>query len=366
MSNLNPDWRIGLVGPLPPPPGGIANQTRQLAHLLREDGLSVELVCMNPAYRPEWIGAIRGVRAMFRLFPYIIDLWKMSGRVNIIQVMANSGWAWYLFSTPAIWIGYLRGVPVIVNYRGGGALPFFERAWPWIRPAMLRANQIIVPSGFLQNIFRRFGVDSAIVPNVVDLSRFYPVKKPLVGAVGQERPHLVVTRNLESIYDNATAIRALVLIRSHYPQAHLTIAGDGAERPRLQALVQELQLASSVKFTGRLDNKQLPGLYQDADIMLNPSLTDNTPNSVLEALASGVVVVSTHVGGVPYLVEHGRTALLVPPSSPQAMAEAVLSLLNDPQLADRLRHNGLEQVRQFTWGAVRDALYAVYEKSISC
>ncbi len=166
MSNPNPNWRIGLVGPLPPPPGGIANQTRQLAHLLREDGLSVELVRMNPAYRPTWVSAIRGVRAVFRLLPYIFDLWQMSGRVNIIQVMANSGWAWYLFATPAIGIGRLRGVPVIVNYRGGGALAFFERAWPWIRPAMLRADQIIVPSGFLQDIFRRFGVDSAIVPNV--------------------------------------------------------------------------------------------------------------------------------------------------------------------------------------------------------
>ncbi len=365
MSNPNPNWRIGLVGPLPPPPGGIANQTRQLAHLLREDGLSVELVRMNPAYRPTWVSAIRGVRAVFRLLPYIFDLWQMSGRVNIIQVMANSGWAWYLFATPAIGIGRLRGVPVIVNYRGGGALAFFERAWPWIRPAMLRADQIIVPSGFLQDIFRRFGVDSAIVPNVVDLSRFNPIDKPVLGVSGQAHPHLVVTRNLEDIYDNATAIRALALIRAHYPQARLTIAGDGPERPRLHALVQELQLASSVKFTGRLDNKQLPELYQNADIMLNPSLTDNTPNSILEALASGVVVVSTHVGGVPYLVEHGRTALLVSPSSPQAMAEAVLSLLNNPELAGRLRQNGLEQVRQFAWESVRGVLYATYNKAIT-
>ena len=109
---------IGLVGPLPPPSGGMANQTRQLARLLEESGLSVELVQVNVPYHPRWVEHLRGIRAAFRLVPYLANLWRAAGRVDLFHIMANSGWAWHLFAAPAIWIAHLRGIPAIVNYRG--------------------------------------------------------------------------------------------------------------------------------------------------------------------------------------------------------------------------------------------------------
>jgi glycosyltransferase involved in cell wall biosynthesis len=105
----------------------------------------------------------------------------------------------------------------------------------------------------------------------------------------------------------------------------------------------------------------MAALYRNADVMLNPSLVDNMPNSVLESLACGVPVVSTNVGGVPYLVDDGRTALLVPPQAPAAMADAVLRLAAEPALAAALREAGLRQVQQYTWASVRPRLLAVYQ-----
>ena len=103
----------------------MANQTRQLARLLEAEGCSVTVVRTNAPYRPAWIGRVRGVRALFRLVPYIISLWRaMRGQSDLAHVMANSGWAWHLFAAPAIRIAALRGVPVVVNYRGGEAAPF--------------------------------------------------------------------------------------------------------------------------------------------------------------------------------------------------------------------------------------------------
>ncbi|MCG5512093.1 glycosyltransferase family 4 protein [Ectothiorhodospira shaposhnikovii] len=366
MNIPEPTWRIGLVGPLPPPPGGIANQTRQLARLLQEDHLVVKLVQMNAPYHPGWIERIRGVRALFRLVPYVVSLWRLCDRISVMHVMANSGWSWHLFAAPAIWIGRIRGVPVVVNYRGGGAEAFFEQSWRWIRPTMSRASRIIVPSGFLRDVFGRFHAEAVVVPNVIDLSKFAPHRSyvPCTPGAGGGGPHLIVTRNLEDIYDNATAIRALALIREHHPEARMTIAGDGPERPALEALVQSLQLTPWVTFAGRLEVGLLPDLYRSADIMLNPSLIDNTPNSILEALASGVPVVSTHVGGVPYLVEDGSTALLVPPGEPRAMAEAVCRLMDSPGLVSRLRRNGLEAVGGFQWEQVRQVLYGVYREAM--
>ena len=98
--------------------------------------------------------------------------------------------------------------------------------------------------------------------------------------------------------------------------------------------------------------------------MLNPSLADNMPNSVLESMASGVPVVSTNVGGVPYIVQDGVTALLVPPANPPAMAAACLRLLGDPDLWTRLQQAGLAQVQRYTWSQVAPVLAAHYRQAI--
>ncbi|QBE63589.1 glycosyltransferase family 4 protein [Pseudoduganella lutea] len=348
---------IGLVGPLPPPSGGMANQTLQLAALLRGEGIDVETVQVNAPYQPAWAGRIKGLRALARLLPYLVALWRAAGRVQVFHVMANSGWSWHLFAVPAIWIAHLRGKPVVVNYRGGEADGFLSRARRWVAPSLARTDAVIVPSGFLEAVFGKYGFATQVVPNIVNLERFSSARETQTGA----GPRLLVARNLEPIYDNATALRAIVLVRERHPDATLVIAGSGPLREELERLAEELGIAGAVTFTGRVDNAAMAALYRNADVMLNPSLVDNTPNSVLEALACGVPVVSTHVGGVPYLVEDGRTALLVPPNAPEAMAAAVLRLATEPSLAASLRENGLRHVQQFTWSSVRPRLLAVYQ-----
>ena len=350
--------RIGLVGPLPPPSGGMANQTRQLANLLRQEGAAVEIVQVNAPYRPHWIGSIRGFRALFRLVPFLGQLWSATGRVQLFHVMANSGWAWHLCAAPAIWIAKLRHVPVVVNYRGGAAEEFFTRSFTWIRPTMRTADRLVVPSGFLQRVFAGFGLAAEIVPNVVDLSRFFP--RPADRGSRADGPHLIVTRNLESIYDIGTAIRAFAIVRNSRLAARMTVAGSGPERERLGELARTLGLAGCVTFAGRLDNDRMGELYQQADLLLNPSKVDNMPISILEALASGVPVVSTNVGGIPFVVEHGKTALLVPPQDPEAMARAVLELLDDPVKAARLASAGRESVQQYAWQHVRGRWFEIY------
>ncbi|MCK6388934.1 MAG: glycosyltransferase family 4 protein, partial [Zoogloea sp.] len=132
-----------------------------------------------------------------------------------------------------------------------------------------------------------------------------------------------------------------------------------------EALAAALGVAGRVRFTGRLDRDQMAALYRDADLTLNPSRADNMPVSVLESMACGVPVVTTDVGGIPYLVRHEHTALLVPPDAPQAMADAALRVLGDARLAASLRRAGLEEVRRYSWPSVRNTLLAAYEDALS-
>ncbi|HEY9380488.1 MAG TPA: glycosyltransferase family 4 protein, partial [Burkholderiales bacterium] len=347
----------------PPPAGGMANQTRQLAWLLREAGIEVDLVQVNAPYRPAWIERVRLLRAVFRLMPYLARLWRCAGSVDLMHVMANSGWAWHLYAAPAVWLARLRGTPVVINYRGGSADAFLQAQGRWVRPTLRRANCVAVPSGFLHAVFARHGIDTEIVPNIVDLARFSPTVRSR-SATQSSGPHLIVTRNLEPLYDIATALEALVLIRAEVPHARLSIAGSGPLRHQLEARCRELGIADAVRFTGRLDPEDMAALYRTADVMLNPSRVDNMPNSVLEAFASGVPVVSTNVGGIPHFVEDGKTALLVAPCDPGAMAQAALRLMRDPLLAAALRANALWVTSAYSWPNVRARLFEVYATAV--
>jgi glycosyltransferase involved in cell wall biosynthesis len=347
-----------LVGPLPPPPGGMANQTRQLEKLLREEGLDVSVVRTNAPYRPEWVGRIRMLRALFRIVPYLFALARGCGRADVVHVMANSGWAWHLLAVPAIWVARLRGKPVVVNYRGGLAREFLESQGAIVRVTLSQAAALVVPTEFLKQVFGGYGLPARVIPNVVDVQRFRPAdERPSRPGAG---PHIVVTRNLEHLYGNDVAIRALAQLWHRFPSARLTIAGSGPEAQPLGRLAVELGVAEAVRFAGRLSPDQMADLYRSADVTLNPSRADNTPNSILESLACGVPVVSTDVGGVPFLVEHGRTAWLVRADEPEAMAGAVAHVLDHPELRQRMIANGLALARSCSWPVVRSQWLDLY------
>lgn len=348
--------RIALVGPAPPPAGGMATQTAQLARLLTDAGFSVERVRTNAPYRPASVARVPGLRALVRLVFYVADLARVLGRVDTVHVMANSGWSWHLFAVPPILIGRLRGVRVVVNYRGGKLGEFLARRHRIVLPVLARADVVVAPSGFIRDIFARYGVRAEVIPNIIDVERFRHISHE--GCA--DAPHLVVTRNLETLYDIPTAIRAFARVRAVLPGATLTVAGSGPTRAALERLVSELGITDGVRFAGRLSVDEIAELYRTADVMLNPSTVDNMPNSLLEAFASGVPVVTTNVGGIPYIAEDGRTALFVPVGDADAMADGVLRLCHDRGLNTAIRTAARASVEAYTWPAVKPLWQAAY------
>ena len=201
---------VGIVGPLPPPYGGMANQAKQLYQLLqKEPGIQVSFVQTNAPYANRVVGKMKGVRAIFRLFLYVINIFRLAGQADVIHVLANSGWSWQLFAAPVIWIAHLRKTPVIINYRGGEAKSYFERSIKWVAPSMSKASVIVVPSGYLKQVFDEFHFKTQVIPNIINLERFKIVQKKIIN---KKEPYLIITRNLEAIYGIVTAIKAVAIL----------------------------------------------------------------------------------------------------------------------------------------------------------
>ena len=354
--NLN-GLRIVLVGPLPPPMGGMATQTETLAQKLQAEGASVRVVRTNRTSTPACLERVRYLRAVFRLLPYVGELLAALRQADLVHVMANSGWSWYLYAVPAIRVAHWYRRPVVVNYRGGEAADFFAASWRRIEPTMRHATSIIVPSGFLAGLFARYGMDARVVPNVLDATLFRPSGS---ADAKSSALRILIARNLEAIYGIDLALRALSRIKQQVPTVEMVVTGSGPERATLEQMAAELGLEQHLRFTGKVDRGEMARLFHTADVLVNPSRVDNSPNAVIEALACGVPIVATRVGGVPFLVEHEKTALLVESEDSDALAAAVLRLSQTPALAERLARNGIECARRFAWPAVFAELAGIY------
>lgn len=347
---------VAIVGPLPPPAGGMANQTKQLASFLESEGLRVTVVQVNPPYQPAWVGKVPIFRALIRLVQYQRDLKQQLADADVVHIMANSGWSWHLFAAPAIKVAKQLNKAVVLNYRGGYAADFFAKSWTKVRKTMDLVDDIIVPSSFLQDVFQQYGKTAQVIPNVLNQQRFNTDSRQ-----ASMKPLVIVTRNLEEIYDVDTAIRVFAAICRSFPEAELKVAGTGPELTNLENLTVSLGITENVTFVGRLSPDEISALYKSADLTLNTSIVDNSPNSLIESLACGTPVVSTNVGGIPKLVTDKHDALLANPKDVDTLTELSLLLLRDDSERERLTKNGLITIEKFWWSNVWQDLASCYQ-----
>lgn len=348
--------RLLLVAPALRILGGQAVQANYLLeHLSREPQFKVSFVPHNPRLPGPFrlLQSIKYVRTIVTSLVYVINLLIHVPRHDIVHTFSASYFSFLLAPTPAILIARLFGKKVVLNYRSGEAEDHLRR-WPRTAvPIMKLADELIVPSQYLIDVFRKFGLRATAVANIIDPCRFkYRERKPLL-------PIFFSNRNLYTLYNVGCILRAFAKIQQRFPEAQLIIAGDGSERSSLEWLSRELKL-QNVQFRGRVAPTRMNELYDESHIFLNSSNIDNMPGSILESFASGMPVVSTNAGGIKCIVAHERTGLLVPKNDHDGMAAWSIRLLETPEFASSIARNAYEESSAYRWEAVRDSWLAVY------
>ena len=326
---------VTLIGNFLSDSGGSRGVSEELAGRLRDAGWRVRT-------------ASRERGRFLRLLDMTGAACRGRDRSEVFHVDVFSGQA-FLWAAAVVGILRLRRTPYALTLRGGG-LPEFASRWSGaVRTVLRGARAVTVPSEFLRREMQPYRSDLLLLSNPLDIGS-YPFRERR-----HPDPHVVWLRAFDGTYNPTLAPRAFADLIRDFPEATLTMIGpdkgDGSlARTRTQA--RDLGLADRIRFVGGIPKTAVGAHISPFDIFLNTTNVDNAPVTVLEALACGLCVVSTNVGGMPDFVRDGEEALLVPPDDPGAMAAAIRRILQEPGLAGKLSRNGRAKVEALDWSAV--------------
>jgi L-malate glycosyltransferase len=334
--------RLGFVGPmLGQNPGWVTSQGEILAQLFSEAGYTVRLTSRIPERLPRLADTLR-------------TLFGWRREVDVLIHMVFSGTSFAVTDAASL-LGRRLGLPQLFVLHGGN-LPRFAARYPgWTARVLGRAERLAAPSGYLAHAMQSRGHTVRVIPNVLALAQ-YPYR-PRAAL----RPRLLWMRTFHPVYHPELAVETLARVAASHPEARLTMAGqDKGQLAATRALAAAHGLQERVRFAGFLDLAGKQREFAQHDIFLNTNRVDNMPVSVLEAAAFGLPVVATAVGGIPFLLTHAETGLLVAPEDAAAMATAVTRLLHDPELAARLGRNGRLLAESCAWERVKSQWEALF------
>ena len=231
----------------------------------------------------------------------------------------------------------------------GGNLPRRLRTNPKLCQVIFKpAYKLVSPSIYLKEAFEASGYQNVdYIPNSLEMDQYVFHIKEL------QKVDLLWVRSFSTIYNPLLAVKILKELQDDNIQASLCMVGPDADgsMETVKQLANELNV--SIKITGKLPKKEWLALAKDYNIFINTTNFDNMPVSVIEAMALGLPVISTNVGGLPYLITHEKDGLLVPPNNVDAFVVAIKQLLNNPVATNTLAFNARQKVEQFDWNVIK-------------
>lgn len=283
-----------------------------------------------------------------RLLDILTTIWSKRSFYEIAEVDVFSGQA-FLFAFLGSILLRLINKPFVLTLHGGNLPVFAQRHTKLIKKLLNSATTVVVPSSYLWLAMQPYRTDLVIIPNAIFIER-YEFKKRV-----DIQPNLIWLRAFHEIYNPELAIRVLTNVRIHYPESKLLMIGpDKGDNSysRTKQLANELGLEKAVTFIEGVKKEEVPIWLNNGDVLINTTNYDNTPISVMEAMACGLCIVSTNIGGIPYLIDNEVNGILVPPNDSVSMASAVVRILTEPGLSAKLSMSARQKAEKLDWAEI--------------
>lgn len=318
--------------------GGISGQVEILQRKLREEGYTAEIFNTKASvWKRLWM---------------LPKLRKTARGFDVLHVHCCSEWG-FLPAVMGVKTGRRLGKRVVLTYHGGGGESFFDRH-PWLAHRYLtQTDANIVLSSFLARVFDKHRLPYTIIPNIIELDESHFRQRETV------QPKFVCIRSHEELYNIPCILRAFQKVQAHVPEASLAMVGDGSQHDSLVQQADAMGL-KNVVFTGRVSNDKIYDYLDQADVMLSAPKVDNMPVSLIEAMNAGLLVISSRVGGVPYMIDEGENGLLFQSDNDAELAEKMEWAVTHPVEANHITRQAFQSVKKYSWECVRSQLFSIY------
>jgi len=260
------------------------------------------------------------------------------------------------YSTTNFWYAVLGArlclllkIPYILILHGGNLKQRLTSSSKRILKIFIQARATVAPSHFLKDELQEFQFGNMVcIPNSIDITNYsFKKRKDL-------KPRLLWVRAFNEIYNPEMFLKLVKILRKDYPDLTACMVGpdkDGTLK-KYQGISESQGL--NIQFTGKISKNEWIKLSEDYDIFINTTNIDNTPVSLIEAMALGLPVISTNAGGIPYLISNEKNGFLVEPKDVNAMATAVKKLIQNPGMAESLSSQGRLKAEEFNWEQVKN------------
>jgi len=283
-----------------------------------------------------------------KTFDMLATTWRRREDYELAHIEVYSGNAFIWAELSGMLLGIL-GKPFLLTLHGGN-LPSFSRRHPRrVKRLLESASAVVTPSNYLLEEMAPWRSDLRLIPNPIHLDSYD--YRPRAGV----SPNLIWLRAFHGIYNPMLAPRALAIVLEDFPEATLTMIGPDKRDGSLEATIEtarRLGVESRIEIAGKVPKSEISRHLNRGDIFLNTTDVDNTPVSVIEAMACGLCVVSTDAGGLRWLLNDGDDALLAPTGDAAALAAAVKRLLRNPDLAEAISRAGRRKVEALDWNSI--------------
>ena len=317
-----------------------------IGNLLSRHGLNptaIEDLALSLSEKYTIVTASDKLNSLHRLWDMICCIMKhrKSCKLIIVDVFGTKA---ILFSISVILVAKIYKIPYIPVLRGGSLGERYKKHPHIFNFLLSDARTIISPSEYLRESFQNNSFSITVIPNYIDLKKYsFKTRKKI-------KPHLLWVRSIHNIYNPSMAIHVLGKIRKIYPDAQLCMVGpvkDNRVMEQLKILISRLDLQNHVLFSGQLSKIEWTVLSKDYDIFINTTDYDNNPVTLLESMALGLPIVSTNVGGVPYLIDDNVTGLLVGAKKSEQMVGKINELISGKIDGYQIARNAREAVSHY-------------------
>ena len=291
---------------------------------------------------------------ILRLFDMCFSVLRYRNVVSLVLIDTYSTTAfWYAFLVSQICrIVRIPYIPIL----HGGNLPARLRKNPFLTALVFKNSyKNVAPSKYLLSIFESNGYSNVVhIPNSIAIENYSFTPRII------ESPKILWVRAFARIYNPKMAIDVFQKVKRVYPNAELCMVGPDKDGSLNATKVYAKSLNVEVTFTGGLQKEEWISLSECCNVFVNTTHFDNMPVSVMEAMALGLPVVSTNVGGIPFLLEHKTDGLLVDDNDAEAMFEAVLELVQEEGLTKKITSNARKKIEDMDWKVVRNQWVDVF------